>query len=116
MGFLQGRSIQDAIGTTHESLHSIKKKNLKAFVLKLDLRKAYDYIDWDHLRMILLKIGVGIQMTNWVMSCVTSSSYVVLINGEATKFFRSGRGVRMLPTLSLAFHFSNGRPQLITKK
>jgi hypothetical protein len=26
MGFLKGRNIQDAIGTTHESLHSIKKK------------------------------------------------------------------------------------------
>jgi hypothetical protein len=94
MGFLQGRRIQDAIGTTHESLHSIKKKRLKALVLKLDLRKAYDCIDWDHLRMILLKIGVGIQMTNWIMACVTSPAFAVLINGEATDFFRSGRGVR----------------------
>jgi len=93
-GFLQGKRIQDAIGTAHDSLHNIKRKSLKALVLKLDLRKAYDCIDWDHLRMILLKIGVGIQMKNWIMSCVTSSSYAVLINGEATKFFRSGRGVR----------------------
>jgi hypothetical protein len=94
MGFLKGRRIQDAIGTTHESLHSIKKKKLKALVLKLDLRKAYDCIDWDILRLILLKVGLGIQMTNWIMSCVTSSSFVVLLNGEATNFFRSGRGVR----------------------
>jgi hypothetical protein len=33
-------------------------------------------------------------MKNWIMSCVTSSSYAVLINREATKCFRSGRGVR----------------------
>jgi hypothetical protein len=94
LGFLQGRKIQDAIGTAHESLHSIKKKKLKSLVLKLDLRKAYDCIDWDHLRMTLLKVGFGIQMTNWIMSCVTSSSFVVLLNGEVTKFFRSGRGLR----------------------
>jgi hypothetical protein len=94
LGFLKGRRIQDAIGTTHEVLHSIKKKSLKALVLKLDLRKAYDNIDWDFLRLILLKIGAGIQMTNWIMSCVTSASFSVLINGEATNFFRSGRGVR----------------------
>jgi len=67
---------------------------LKALVLKLDLRKAYNCIDWDHLRLILLKIGLGIQMTNWIISCVTSSSYAVLINGKATYFFRSSRGVR----------------------
>jgi hypothetical protein len=29
LGFLKGRRIQDAIGTTHESLHSIKKKNIE---------------------------------------------------------------------------------------
>jgi hypothetical protein len=59
LGFLQGRRIQDAIGTTHESLHSIKKKKLKSLILKLDLRKAYDCIDWAHLRLILLKVGFG---------------------------------------------------------
>jgi hypothetical protein len=94
LGFLKGRWIQDAIGTAHESLHNIKKKKLKSLVLKLDLRKAYDCIDWDHLRLILLKVGFGIQMSNWIMSCVTSSSFAVLLNGEATDFFRSGRGLR----------------------
>jgi hypothetical protein len=93
MGFLKGRQIQDAIGTTHEILHSIKKKKLKALVLKLDIKKAYDSIDWNLLRLILLKVGVGLPMANWIMSCITSSSFVVLINGEATNFFRSGRGL-----------------------
>jgi hypothetical protein len=29
LGFLEGRQIQDAIGTAHECIHSIKKKNKK---------------------------------------------------------------------------------------
>jgi hypothetical protein len=94
LGFLKGRHIQEAIGTAHETIHNIKKKNLKALVLKLDLRKAYDCIDWDQLRLILLKIGLGLQMTNWIMSCITSASFAVLVNGEPTDFFRSERGVR----------------------
>jgi hypothetical protein len=36
----------------------------------------------------------GYQVTKWIMSCVTSPSYVVLINGETSDFFRSGRGLR----------------------
>jgi hypothetical protein len=44
LGFLQGRRIQDAIGTVHGCLHSIKKKKSKSLVLKLDLKKAYDCI------------------------------------------------------------------------
>jgi hypothetical protein len=94
LGFLKERRIQDAIGTTHEVLHSIKKKRLKALVLKLDLRKAYDSIDWEYIRLILIKIGAGIQITNWIMSCVTSTSFSVLINGKDSDFFICGRGVR----------------------
>jgi hypothetical protein len=44
--------------------------------------------------LILLKVGLGIQLTNWIMSCVTSSSFAVLVNGEPSEFFRSERGVR----------------------
>jgi hypothetical protein len=43
--FLDGRQITDAIGVVHEVLHSIKVKNQKALVLKLDLAKAYDMVD-----------------------------------------------------------------------
>jgi hypothetical protein len=43
-------------------------------------------------------------MTNWIMSCVVSTSYSVLINGEATYFFKSGRGLRQgCPLSSLLF-------------
>jgi hypothetical protein len=49
LGFLQGRRIQDALGTAHECLHSIQKKKSKSLVLKLDLKKAYDCVDWDLL-------------------------------------------------------------------
>jgi hypothetical protein len=80
--------------TVHECIHNIKKKKTKSLVLKLDLQKAYDCINWDLLRMLLLQIGMGLNMTNWIMSCVVSTSFSVLINGEATEFFKSGRGLR----------------------
>ena len=51
--------------------------------------------------MILIQVGFGIQVTKWTMSCVTSPTYVVLINGETTDFFRSGHGLRQGCPLSL---------------
>jgi hypothetical protein len=59
LGFLHGRQILDAVGTAQECLHSIKTKNQKALILKLDLRKAYDMISWDFLHLILVKAGFG---------------------------------------------------------
>jgi hypothetical protein len=44
--------------------------------------------------MILLQINMGLKVTNWIMSCVVSTSFSVLINGEPTDFFKSGRGLR----------------------
>jgi hypothetical protein len=51
-GFLKGRQITDAIGIVQEALHSIKVKNKKSLVLKLDLIKAYDRVDWGFLRLV----------------------------------------------------------------
>ena len=54
LGFLKGRNILDAVGIAQECLHSIKVKKLNAIILKLDLQKAYDCVNWDFQRMILL--------------------------------------------------------------
>lgn len=94
LGFLKGRRIQDAIGAAHECLHSIKQKNHKALILKLDLKKAFDCIDWEFLRLILHAIGCGDLFTNWILACVSTANFAVLINGEASNFFKSERGLR----------------------
>jgi len=39
-------------------------------------------------------------MTNWIMNCVVSTSYSVLVNGEATDLFKRSRGLRQCCPLS----------------
>jgi hypothetical protein len=94
LGFLKGRQILDAIGTAHECLHNIKTKKSKALILKLDLKKAFDCIDWDYLRLILTQSGFSLSFIKWIMSGVTTANFSVLVNGEPSPFFRSGRGLR----------------------
>jgi hypothetical protein len=93
LGFLKGRQILDAIGMAQECLHSIKVKKSKAMILKLDLKKSYDCINWDFLHLILIQSGFNIPFTNWILSCVTSENFAVLINGETSHMFKSGRGL-----------------------
>jgi hypothetical protein len=75
-------------------MHSIKTKNSKALILKLDLKKAFDCIDWDFLRLILAQTGFSHSMIKWVMGCVVSANIAILVNGEPSSFFRMGRGLR----------------------
>jgi hypothetical protein len=93
-GFLKGRQIIDAIGMAQECLHSIREKKLQALILKIDLKKAYDCVSWDYLRLVLMQCGFGLPTIKWIMGCVSSATYAILINGEPTDFFNSGRGLR----------------------
>jgi hypothetical protein len=93
-GFLEGRQIHEAIGVSQEALHNIKTQKQKGAVLKIDLSKAYDRVSWLFLRMLLTHLGFGLPFINWVMSCITSVSFAVLINGAASPFFLAERGLR----------------------
>ena len=72
----------------------MKDKKILALILKLDLKKAYNRVNWAFLMLVLLQIGLGLSITNWVMSCVTSVSFAVFINGSASKFLKASRGLR----------------------
>jgi hypothetical protein len=56
--------------------------------------KAYDRVDWRFLRLVLLHIGLCLEATDWIMGCVNSTNFSVLINGSPSSFFRSSRGLR----------------------
>ena len=34
------------------------------------------------------------EATDWIMGCVTSTNFAVLVNGKPTNFFKSSRGLR----------------------
>lgn len=104
-GFLEGRQIHEAIGIAQEGLHSLKTKTLKGVVIKLDLLKAYDRVNWLYIRMLLTHLGLSYGFIRWVMSCLTTISFVVLVNGAASPFFHSERGLRQgCPLSPLLFH------------
>jgi hypothetical protein len=93
-GFLKDRLIYDVVGLAQESLHTVKTKKLSSVILKLDLKKAYDKVSWQFLRLILIQIGLKWDVAQWIMACVTNVSMAVLINGSPTSFFKIHRGLR----------------------
>ena len=69
-GFLENRQIHDAVSLAQETIHTIKLSKNSAFVLKLDLSKAYDRVNWTFLRLVMIQIGLDLEIVNWVMGCV----------------------------------------------
>jgi hypothetical protein len=54
-GFLKDRLIFDVVGITQECLHTAKTKKMSSIILKLDLKKAYDKVSWQFLRLLLIR-------------------------------------------------------------
>lgn len=44
--------------------------------------------------MLLIHLGFPHLFTTWIMSCISSASFNVLINGSASHFFHAERGLR----------------------
>jgi hypothetical protein len=94
LGFLKGRQILDVVGVAQECIHSLKSKKQQAILLKLDLKQAFDCVNWNFLHLVLLQCGFGLLFTNWILGCISSATLAVLVNGEVTKTFRCERGLR----------------------
>nr|XP_043629995.1 uncharacterized protein LOC122601295 [Erigeron canadensis] len=61
---------------------------------KIEIQKAYDTVDWGFLKWILVGFGFHPIMINWIIECVTTTSFSLSINGNIHGYFKGGRGLR----------------------
>ncbi|GJZ15926.1 RNA-directed DNA polymerase, eukaryota, reverse transcriptase zinc-binding domain protein [Tanacetum coccineum] len=93
--FVPGRHIQDNILITQELLRGYNRKSgAKRCAMKIDLQKAYDTINWEFLKEVLQTVGFHDIMIKWIMTCITTASFSICVNGEIKGFFKGGRGLR----------------------
>ena len=61
--------------------------------LKLDMSKAYDWVEWEFLERIMTHLGLEERMVRLIMSCLRSMSYSILLNGQAVGNIKPSRGL-----------------------
>ncbi|KAL2237250.1 UNVERIFIED_CONTAM: hypothetical protein Sindi_0916700 [Sesamum indicum] len=87
--FIPGRSIGDNIICTPPRC-----------ALKVDIRKAYDTVEWDFLLAVLQLFGFPPMFTRWIEECVSTTSFSIGLNGKPHGFFSGARGLRQGDPLS----------------
>jgi len=85
LAFVLGRSILDNAMVMIEVMHFMKTKtrgNDRYVVFKLDISKAYDRVDWDYLRDVMVKMGFNNIWIHWMSMCAELVDYSILVNSE----------------------------------
>ena len=62
-------------------MHYLKGKT-GCLLYKIDLKKAYDGVNWEFLRLSLSEFGFPPLIINLIMSCVTFAMLSLLWNGK----------------------------------
>lgn len=72
--------------------------------LKLDISKAYDRKDWLYLKDVMLKIRFAYQWVCWILMCVETVDYFVIVNNDVLGPIIPCRGLRQGNLLSGDLH------------
>ena len=95
--FLAGRLIADNILVAFALMHYLdhKKSGKDGYMaIKLDMSKAYDRVEWIFIEKVMRRLGFHEKWVGWILKCITTVSYSVLINGESHGSITPSKGLR----------------------
>ena len=79
-----------------EIVHSMITSRSKVgnLAIKIDLDKAYDRLEWSFIRHTLIFFKFPPPWVELIISCITTSSLSILVNGDHLEEFSPSRGIR----------------------
>lgn len=72
----------------------------KSFVLKVDINKAFDTIEWGFIEKALKAVNIPQKLARLTISCDTNGKVTILINGKGDGFIMPTHGLRQVCPLS----------------
>jgi hypothetical protein len=84
---MQGRNILDGVVTLHETVHELHSKKLNGVILKIDIEKAYDKVNWSFLQQTLGMKGFSDEWRALINSFVSGGSVAIKVNDDVGKYF-----------------------------
>lgn len=69
-------------------------------MVKLDIHKAFDSLNWKFLEDCLIKLGFPSKFIGWIMACISTGMYSIKINGALEGYFGGKSGLRQGDAIS----------------
>lgn len=105
IGFLKHHDITEHVMLANKMVHLIDKKTRGAnIMIKFDIAKAFDSVNWHYLEHILRKFGFHDRFVTIVLNNMRLTKLSVVVNGKSYGFFSPTRGVKQGDSLSLFYY------------
>lgn len=100
--FVEGRWIANNTVLAHELIHKVRKFKGKGGLMlaKIDLRKAYDRLEWSFINLVLRAWGFSDNFRKMIFGCVSSVQYTLLVNSSIVGKVTPAKGLRQGDPLS----------------
>ncbi|KAI0492033.1 hypothetical protein KFK09_026298 [Dendrobium nobile] len=105
MGFVKGRAITENILLAQELSQDLDVRIRGGnVILKLDIAKAYDNINWNFIYFMLELFGFNSVFINLIKKCIKNVYFFIILNGSNHGFFKSSLGLRKGDPISPALY------------
>ncbi|GKE20145.1 RNA-directed DNA polymerase, eukaryota, reverse transcriptase zinc-binding domain protein, partial [Tanacetum coccineum] len=99
--FIKGRNILDVPLILNECMAWYRKRKRDFIVFKVDFERAYDYLRWDYLDVVMENLEFGNKWRTWISGCLKNSRASILVNGSHTAEFEMFKGLSV-PDVDIA--------------
>lgn len=69
-------------------------------MLKVDMEKTYDSVEWRYLRQVMIYLQFLEKFIEWIYKCISTVSYSILVYGHPSTPFTTKKGLRKGDPLS----------------
>jgi mannosylglycoprotein endo-beta-mannosidase len=98
--FTRGRCLRDNFQLVQATARKLHRLRRDAILLKLDITKAFDTVDWAFLLDMLAKLGFGHSWISMVCGLLGTASTHVVVNGAASDLIYNRRSLQQGDPLS----------------
>lgn len=99
-GFMKGRSIADNLLDLFSIIHHCEINQIPALIMSMDIFKAFDSLQHQSIKQILLAFNFGLPFINMVMMCYNDTRAAVMNNNTWSEWIPIKGGVKQGCNLS----------------